>query len=155
MKTEVIRSARRRKTVQARVVDGVLRVMIPAGATDAEEARWVEEMREKLGRKTSAAAINLPERAHALATRYGLPEPRSIKFSSRQKMRWGSCTPDSGAIRVSDRLTEFPLWVLDYVIVHELAHLVEANHSAAFWNLVAGYPLAERARGFLLAKQDG
>jgi len=59
---------------------------------------------------------------------------------------------DRGAVRVSRRLADFPPWVLDYVLVHELAHLAEADHSPAFWALVARYPLAERARGFLMAK---
>jgi predicted metal-dependent hydrolase len=68
------------------------------------------------------------------------------------RARYGSCTPEDGTIRLSDRLLDFPAWVRDYVLVHELAHLVEPNHSAAFWSLVARYPLAERARGFLIAK---
>jgi predicted metal-dependent hydrolase len=66
--------------------------------------------------------------------------------------RWGSCTPATGDIRLSDRLARFPTWVLDYVIVHELAHLVVPDHSADFWKLVARYPKAERARGYLIAK---
>jgi predicted metal-dependent hydrolase len=52
-------------------------------------------------------------------------------------------------IRLSHRLRPMPVWVLDYVLVHELAHLVEPTHSTAFWRLVARYPDAERAKGFL------
>jgi predicted metal-dependent hydrolase len=57
-----------------------------------------------------------------------------------------------GSIRLSDRMARFPDWVIDYVVVHELAHLVEPNHTSEFWALVSSYPLTERARGFLLAK---
>ena len=66
--------------------------------------------------------------------------------------RWGSCTPATGEIRIATAVRGFPPWVLDYVIVHELAHLEEANHSPRFWKLVGRYPRAERARGYLIAK---
>jgi hypothetical protein len=72
-----------------------------------------------------------------------------------QRSQWGSCTPSTGEIRISNRLAAYPPWILDYVLVHELAHLVEANHSPAFNALVARYPLAERARGFLMAISFG
>jgi predicted metal-dependent hydrolase len=49
-------------------------------------------------------------------------------------------------------LAKEPSWVLDYVIVHELAHLHVRGHDKAFWELVNRYPLAERARGFLIAR---
>ena len=57
-----------------------------------------------------------------------------------------------GSIRLSDRIASYPAWVRDYVLIHELVHLAVPSHSAAFWRLVARYPLAERARGFLIAK---
>jgi predicted metal-dependent hydrolase len=75
-----------------------------------------------------------------------------VAWTDRQRSRWGSCSPSTGEIRVSRRLAEWPAWVLDYVLVHELAHLVEPNHSAAFHRLVDRYPRSERAKGFLIAK---
>src|SRR5205809_3418617 len=76
---------------------------------------------------------------------------REIKWVTNQQKRYGSCTPAVATIRISDRVAQMPSWVLDYVLVHEMAHLVEANHSPAFWRLVARYPLTERARGYLTA----
>lgn len=155
MKTEVTRSARRTKTVEARVVDGILRIAIPAAFSVEEEAHWVKEMRARIDRKSRSDSVDLLARAGELARTHRLPVPQDAVFSTRQRLRWGSCSPDAGKIRISDRLVGFPPWVLDYVIVHELAHLVEPNHSPAFWDLVNRFELAERARGFLIAKQDG
>ena len=72
------------------------------------------------------------------------------------RSRWGSCTPSLGTIRISTRLRAFPDWVVDYVIVHELAHLEVLGHNDEFWRLVYRYPKAERAIGYLIAKSvDG
>lgn len=152
MKVEVVRSARRRKTVQARMVDGVLRVHIPAGMTPEEEDRWVSEMAARMERRTAASRIDLAARARALAVQYGLSAPASIRWVDNQESRWGSCTPQDRTIRISSRLSKEPAWVVDYVIVHELAHLSVAGHGPRFWRLVDRYPLAERARGFLMAR---
>ncbi len=152
MKVEVFRSPRRRKTVQAREVGGVLRVSIPATMTKAEEARWVAEMVRRVERRTRSGAIDLAPRGRQLAARYGLPVPTTIRWSDTQQWRWGSCTPADGSLRISSRLAKEPGWVLDYVIVHELAHLAVAGHGPRFWRLVNQYPRAERARGFLIAR---
>lgn len=152
MDVEVVRSARRRKTVQARQVDGRLRISIPATMTQAEETRWIEEMTRRFERRSRAAPIDLTGRAGALARQYHLPAPASIRWVENQRTRWGSCTLGTGTVRISTALASFPRWVLDYVIVHELAHLIEPNHSPAFWAVVARYPRAERARGYLIAK---
>jgi broad specificity phosphatase PhoE/predicted metal-dependent hydrolase len=149
---EVVRSPRRRKTVQAREVNGVLRVSIPATMTKADEAHWVAEMLRRMERRSSANDGALARRAGHLASRYHLRRPLSVRWVDNQEWRWGSCTPADGSIRISTRLAGEPGWVLDYVIVHELAHLHVARHDAAFWALVNRYPQAERARGFLIAR---
>jgi hypothetical protein len=76
----------------------------------------------------------------------------SIRFVANQRDRFGSCTPEDGTIRISHRVAEYPAWVREYVVMHELAHLEVPSHSPRFWRLVDRYPLAERARGFLIAK---
>ena len=134
--------------------DGRIKVMVPAHLPEPEVQRVASEMSEKLLRKRSSRTVDLADRAHRMARRLGLPEPSSIDWSARQNTRWGSCTPASGVIRISDRLAAMPTWVLDYVIVHELAHLVVDGHGPAFDQLVDRYPLAERARGYLIAKAE-
>lgn len=152
VEVQVVRSSRRRTTVEATVVDGILRVAIPATMTIEEEQHWVEEMRRRVQRSAARAEIDLTDLADRLAARHGLPRPNEIVWSERQKRRWGSCTPATGRVRISSQVAHFPTWVVEYVIVHELAHLLVANHSPAFWKLVGRYPMAERARGYLLAK---
>lgn len=152
MVVEVIRSANRSKTAQARLHGGRLEIRIPARCTRAEEAELVRHFRAKFERMRVADDVDLSQRAAELAARHGLPTPTSIRWVGNQQHRWGSCTPADGTIRLSDRMSGFPAWVIDYVIVHELAHLVEAAHSTRFWALVNAYPLTERARGFLMAK---
>ena len=147
-----MRSARRRRTVQARVVDGKLRVSIPAAMSATEEHHWVEEMVRRLSRRAATDEIDLTERAEALGRRHRLPAPASIRWVDNQQARWGSCTPADGTVRISARLAAFPPWVLDYVIVHELAHLVEVGHGPAFKALERRFSRAERAIGFLMAK---
>ena len=149
---EVIRSTRRTKTAQARLVGSTVEIRIPARCSTKEERELIEHFTTKFERSRSTDAINLTVRAQRLAMRYGLPIPDSIRWVSNQRYRWGSCTPSQSTIRLSEQLAEFPSWVIDYVIVHELAHLVESGHNTAFWSLVEAYPLSERARGFLIAK---
>ncbi len=153
MDIEVVRSAKRKKTVSARVSDGVLKISIPSWMSRAEEAKWVDEMYRRFERRARTSEIDLASRARALANKYDLPLPSSIKWSHNQDDRWGSCTPDDGTIRISARLSREPLWVIDYVIMHELAHLVVASHNPKFWAIVERYPKTERARGFLMARE--
>ena len=152
---EVIRSAKRKRTVQASYVGGRLLVRVPAGLDPGTEADLVEQAREKVLRRLSSKGVDLDRRARALADRYGLRRPVAVEWSSRQMQRWGSCTPDQGLIRISDRLASMPGWVLDSVLVHELAHLEIADHGPGFQALANRYQLAERAKGYLIAKGEG
>lgn len=152
---DVVRSRRRMKTVQAVVVDGRIRVSVPASMSKADEATYVAHLVARLDTRYRCEHVDLEARARHLARTYDLPVPASVSWSAAQRRRWGSCSIEARTIRVSTRLQDWPDWVLDYVLVHELAHLVEPNHSPAFHALVARYPLAERAIGFLIATSYG
>ena len=149
---EVRRSRRRTRTVSAYHKDGTVIVLIPARFTKAEEARWVDTMVARLDgrqRRRPRSDADLVGRARRLGAELDLPEPSSVRWVTNQASRWGSCTPGDGSIRLSHRLQGMPAWVVDYVLVHELAHLAEASHNARFWRLVDRFPRAERAKGYL------
>ncbi|HSV68167.1 MAG TPA: M48 family metallopeptidase [Mycobacteriales bacterium] len=155
---EVRRSSRRRRTVSAyRDGDRVV-VLIPARFSKAEERRWVAEMVARLKARDArrsngprASDIALLGRARQLSGQYlgGRADPDSVRWVGNMSTRWGSCTPMDRTIRVSSRLRDMPGWVLDYVLVHELAHLQVPGHGPDFWELVGRYPRTERARGYL------
>lgn len=129
-------------------------VLVPATFSRAEEKRWVGRMLRRLeareGRR-HAGDEELRERALELAHRYldGTVLPENVRWVDNQNARWGSCTPETRTIRISRRLVGMPSWVVDYVLIHELAHLRIPNHGRDFWELVRRYPRAERARGYL------
>lgn len=151
---EVRRSTRRRRTVSAFREGGRLVVAIPARFSRAEEEHWVAEMSRRVAaseRRRRPTDDDLARRAERLAEAYLPPEvrPTSIAWVTNQSTRWGSCTPAEGTIRLSHRLRGMPGWVIDYVVLHELAHLVVSGHGPRFWAIVDRYPQTERARGFL------
>ena len=154
MKVIVKRSARRKKTIPARMVDGAMVVMAPATISDEELDEHISRFRAKMEMKIAPKDnVHLQKRADYLNRRYfdGALSWKSISYSYRQMKRRGSCTPADGTIRISSRMKNVPQWVEDYIIVHELAHLVEPNHGKRFKNLVHKYPLSERATGYLMA----
>ena len=154
LEIQVIRSKRRKKTAEARLRGQVLDIRIPAATSIADEKHFVDHFVSRFERSRRASLIDLEARANRLAAQYGLPSPTSIRWVSNQNQRWGSCTPTYGTIRLSNRMAGFPHWVIDYVIVHELAHLAEHGHGRAFWALVEPFPYVERARGYLIAKSE-
>ena len=158
LKVEVIRSDRRRKTVEATREGNKVVVRLPATMSRSEADRWVKEMVDRVHKAEHLRVLNersdLDRRARELHDRYfnGRPALKSIKYVGNQRDRYGSCTPEDRTIRLSHVVAEYPAWVRDYVIVHELAHLRVPDHSPYFWQLVKRYPQAERARGYLMAK---
>ena len=129
----------------------------PAGeAATPTAGEWLDSIRPsvELQEFLDRTIDELLARARRLTNRY-LPDhaarvvPASVRWVTNQNGRWGSCTPDDGTIRISHRIQEMPDWVIDYVLLHELSHLVVPSHSARFWDLVNRYPKAERARGYL------
>jgi len=156
MKVKIIRSKRRKKTVSAREVDGQFVVQAPAHMSDAELQPIIENLQQRWQKKQAKSTLDdaaLHRRAQELNRQYfnGRLKWESIKWVTNQNKRFGSCTPANGTIRISHRLAGMPTFVRDYVIMHELAHLVEANHGPKFWKLVNRYPKTERARGYLMA----
>lgn len=151
---EVRRSRRRRRTVSAYRDGGRTIVLIPARFTEVEETHWVATMVGRLkaqDRRRRPSDAALARRAGELSARYlgGHAVPASVAWVDNQNSRWGSCTPADASIRISSRVRGMPGWVLDYVLLHELAHLIEPRHGQPFWALLASYPRTERARGYL------
>lgn len=157
MDVEVRRSARRRRTVSAYRDGARIVVMIPARFSRAEEEQWVAKMVSRLDtanrptRRRAGTDTALARRASELSVRYldGRATPATVRWVATMRTRWASCTPADGSIRMSQRLRTMPSWVQDYVLVHELAHLLVAGHGPSFWALVERYPRTERARGYL------
>ena len=137
--------------MQARLEAGRIKVMVPAGMDPAEETRIIRDLVTRVRRKATSAEIDLLERVSILSQKYHLPMPSGVEWSARQHRIWGSCSPADGRIRVSNRLAAMPVWVLDYVLVHEMAHLEVPDHGPKFHEILNRYELAERATGYLMA----
>jgi predicted metal-dependent hydrolase len=151
---EVRRSARRRRSVTAFREGGRTIVVVPARMSRADIKPFVDELvgrlaeRERRGRRTDD---ELHARATELSRRYldAAAVPSSVRWVSNQRRRWGSCTPSEGTIRLSDRLVTMPAHVVDYVLLHELVHLLVPGHGPDFEAFMRGYPRLLEARAFL------
>lgn len=145
----VIRSKKRKRTVSARLVEGVLELSVPHWLSAKEERQFSERMQQRFARKKVRSSTDLEARCAVLAARYSLPEPASVRWVTNQSTRWGSCTTTDASIRMSDRMQVMPEWVIDAVLVHELAHLVEPNHGPAFKALESRFERLAEAAAFL------
>ncbi len=160
---EVRVSTRRKKTAGAHWEGDRIVVVVPSHLRGPERDRMVESLARRLTRHRPhlhASDEQLEERARVLGRTYlGGVVPASIRWSAAQRTRWGSCTLATREIRISERLRTVPTWVLDAVIVHELAHLLEPNHSPRFSALESSYPRRHDAdlflEGYHLGLQSG
>ena len=133
----------------------MLELLVPATMPHAEREHWAMVMSRRLQKQAERRRPSddrLAERARRLNERFFGSELRwkSIGFTD-MRHTWGSCTFTDGAIRIARRAAALPDWVLDYLVVHELAHLMHSDHGPEFHALENRYPLAERAKGYLLA----
>ncbi len=133
----IIRSKRRKKTIQTKYGDGRLWIYLPAGM-NLKDDTWLLQHTQELNKKYFNGALNF-----------------TITFVTNQNSRFGSCTSIDKTIRISERVKTMPLWVLDYIIIHELTHLLHPDHSKKFWEIVNLYKYAERAKGYRIAVGTG
>jgi hypothetical protein len=157
MKTEITRSQRRKSSVTARLTGDTLLVMAPSDMPNAELQAIIVKLSDRLTKRRNRRELNavdgLMKRAQELNRTYfdGRLHITSVEYVTNQNSRFGSCSPRTQSIRINHRLAKVPAWVRDYVLVHELAHLLHPNHGRRFWAQVRKYALAERARGYLMA----
>ncbi len=157
----IVRSRRRKKTIQTKYGDGRLWIYLPAGMSTKDEQKWIDRMIQRNARWEQKRTLKksdtwLLQRAQELNKKYfdGALD-FSITFVTNQNSRFGSCTSIDKTIRISERVKTMPLWVQDYIIIHELTHLLHADHSKKFWEMVNHYKYAERAKGYLIAVGAG
>jgi predicted metal-dependent hydrolase len=152
------RDRRLRKTIRWTMSEDTIHVRIPPSVRGAALTESIDDIvarvlkqRERARRRNDG---DLEERAQAINTQYFGSELRwhSIRWVSNMHQRLGSCSTSGttdGDIRISNAIKHWPVYVVDYVIAHEIAHRKFPNHSAAFWDYLARYPHTERARGFI------
>jgi hypothetical protein len=142
-----------------RMPDGSLLLRIPYRLPIRRVGALLEQVASQLDKSTTHRShrndADLHQRAELINKKHfdGKIQWNAIRWVSNMQSRLGSCTrggPTDGQIRISDKIKDWPTWVVDYVIAHELLHRKHANHSDAFWyELRAAYPLTEQARGFI------
>lgn len=155
---KILRSNNRRKTVSAKLNKSVMCVYAPSRIGDLELERAVSFLKKRFIRSLLRKKLNKEKPLSIIADRInkeyfdGKLDFFSIEYVTDQNSKFGCCNYLKRTIRISHRISEMPDWVRDYVVLHEMAHLLEPNHSKSFWEIVSVYKLSERAKGYLLAK---
>lgn len=157
-KIKIVRSNKRRRTISARLVEDTMLVYAPNGISGSKLEKVIDRLKKRLHNRKIKGELNkthdLVIVAETLNKEYfnNSLKISSILYTTNQNKVFGSCNYRTKTIRVSHRLIQMPVWVRDYVIIHEMAHLIEPSHSKVFWEIVSRYKLTERARGYLMAK---
>ena len=160
IREDLRRDKRLKKTSRwERLPDGTLLVRIPHRLPRHKVSNLLEQVASQLDQTSILHAqrtdADLQQRAELINLKHfnARIQWNSIRWVSNMRSRLGSCTrggPTDGQIRISNKIKNWPDWVVDYVIAHELMHRKHPNHSDAFWNdLRAAYPRTEQARGFI------
>lgn len=142
-----------------RLPDGSLLIRVPFSLPRHKVSSLLEQVASQLEKvnplQQQRTDADLNQRAELINRKHlnGSIQWNAIRWVSNMQSRLGSCSrggPTDGEIRISNKIKNWPDWVVDYVIAHELMHRKHPNHSDAFWSdLKAAYPLTEKARGFI------
>ncbi len=157
MDVKIIRSPRRLRSVGARLINDLLLINAPLMLPQERLDKIVSDFKLKFARRKLKIELdkekNLLDLASVLNKKYfdNKLKIESIEYSTNQNSRFGCCNYRTAKIRISHKIGLLPQWVRKYVLMHEMAHLIEPNHSRAFWDIVSRYKLTERARGYLMA----
>lgn len=152
---QVKQSRRATKYVRSRLSGQTLTLTMPVVADRNLEGKLVNTALLAALPRISDTTVDLEQLAQQLNRKFlgGKGSWESIKWVSNMTGRWGSCTAASaqhGArIRISDVLKSVPAYVLQAVVLHEVAHTIQANHGPEFQRLLQAFPQLARAEGFL------
>ena len=119
--------------VEANMAEGRLTVTLPDPADTELRAAAIETFEKA---ETKKLVVALVDRYYPLFAARGVPYPKAIRVKV-MTTRHGSCSAAKGYLNFSSRLCQYPLPFAEYVVVHELCHFLEANHSDRFWREVA------------------
>ena len=156
---EVRRSNKRRRTVSAAREGNKTVLNVPQRMSITEIEEIARNLINRMNERDPRAYFSddeLFKRAQELSATYlfAKADPKSVAWSTRLTSTWGICTPLEGEIRITSRLQGMPQYVLDYVLLHELVHLVINDHSKDFESMMRTFEKKEKAEGYLDALDE-
>lgn len=155
---EVTRDGRLKTAARFKLQQDTIQVRVPAHTSPDQLNKLLDDIVARVLKQRSRSRkqndIDLEQRAQDLNRKYFDARLiwHTIRWVSNMQHRLGSCSTGGstdGDIRISDHIRRWPVYVVDYVIAHELVHRLHPDHSPAFWDYLARYPHTERARGFI------